>query len=258
MSKFVKKKYLGQNFLNNKKILEKIANLKEFKNQTILEIGPGKGAFTEFLLNEKPKKLIAVEKDHQLEPFLINLQNKYPHNFKFFLEDALNFDFQKMKNKKFYLVANLPYNIATTLIISWLRFIDIFKSIIIMVQKEVAERVAAPVSSKSYGRTSVLVQLHCDVKKMFDVSPENFDPKPKVYSSVIELQPKKGFQFDYHSIDKALKICFSHRRKKLKNNLKDFNSCIIDQIKNHIIDLELRPQDLKINEYIILSKLLTN
>ena len=72
------------------------------------------------------------------------------------------------------------------------------------------------------------------------------------------LFPKKGVQFDYHSIDKALKICFSHRRKKLKNNLKDFNSCIIDQIKNHNIDLELRPQDLKINEYIILSKLLTN
>ena len=121
---------------------------------------------------------------------------------------------QKLKTKKIFLVANLPYYIATTLIISLLKYIKKFDSIICMVQKEVADRISAEVSTKSYGRTSILVQLHADVKKLFDVTPDNFYPKPKVYSSIIELTPKVSLDFDYEKIDKLLKICFFHRRKK--------------------------------------------
>ena len=182
MFNFHPKKKFGQNFLKNKDLLKKISELKNFNNKLVLEIGPGKGALTEYLLKKQPKKLIAIEKDEELKPFLLKIQKKYSVNFEIIFQDALEYEYSKIKGQKIFLVANLPYHIATTLVIKWLKYIENFESIIIMVQREVAERLSAKVSTKFYGRTSILVQLHSDVKKIFDVSPENFHPKPKVYS----------------------------------------------------------------------------
>jgi 16S rRNA (adenine1518-N6/adenine1519-N6)-dimethyltransferase len=256
MSKFSPKKYLGQNFLANNEILKKISNLNDFNKKVILEIGPGKGALTKYLLKKKPQKLIAIEKDLELKPYLLKLQKEYPENLEIIYEDALKFDYIKIKPQRFFIVANLPYNIATTLIINWLKIITKFESIIVMVQREVAQRISAKVSTKYYGRISILIQLHADVKKHFDVSPENFNPKPKVTSSVIELRPKQIFNFNYDRLDKTLKLCFSHRRKKLKNNLKKFDSQILEKISDKKIDINLRPQNVEISQYIKLSKLL--
>lgn len=256
MFNFHPKKKFGQNFLKNKDLLKKISELKDFENKLVLEIGPGKGALTEYLLKKQPKKLIAIEKDEELKPFLLKIQKKYLENFEIIFQDALRYEYSKFEGKKIFLVANLPYHIATTLVIKWLKYIENFESIIIMVQREVAERLSAKVSTKFYGRTSILVQLHSDVKKIFDVSPENFHPKPKVNSSVIELSPKSNLNFNYEKVDKLLKICFAQRRKKLKNNLNKINYSNLEKIIESGIDLNLRPQDISIENYVMMSKLL--
>ena len=256
MFNFRPKKKFGQNFLKNKDLLKKISELKDFENKLVLEIGPGTGALTEYLLKKQPKKLIAIEKDEELKPFLLKIQKKYLVNFEIIFQDALRYEYSKFEGKKIFLVANLPFHIATTLVIKWLKYIENFESIIIMVQKEVAERLSAKVSTKFYGRTSILVQLHSDVKKIFDVSPENFHPKPKVNSSVIELSPKSNLNFNYERVDKLLKICFAQRRKKLKNNLNKISYSNLEKIIKSGIDLNLRPQDISIENYVMMSKLL--
>jgi 16S rRNA (adenine1518-N6/adenine1519-N6)-dimethyltransferase len=250
------KKRLGQNFLKNKDLLKKISELKDFENKLVLEIGPGTGALTEYLLKRQPKKLIAIEKDEELKPFLLKIQKKYLVNFEIIFQDALRYEYSKIEGEKIFLVANLPYYLATTLVIKWLKHIENFESIIVMVQREVAERLSAKVSTKFYGRTSILVQLHSDVKKIFDVSPENFHPKPKVNSSVIELSPKSNLNFNYEKVDKILKICFAQRRKKLKNNLNKISYSNLEKIIKSGIDLNLRPQDVSIENYVMMSKLL--
>ena len=256
MFNFYPKKKFGQNFLKNKDLLKKITDIKNFEDKSILEIGPGKGALTEYLLKKKPKKLIAIEKDEELKPFLVNLQKKYPQILKIIFQDALTYEYSEIKDQKIFIVANLPYHIATTLVIKWLRYIKKFESIIIMVQREVADRLSAKVSTKFYGRTSVLVQLHSNVKKIFDVSPENFHPKPKVHSSIIELSPKSNLNFNYENIDELLKICFAQRRKKLKNNLNKISHSNLQKIINSGVDLNLRPQNISIDSYLMMSKLL--
>ena len=256
MFSFHPKKKFGQNFLKNKDLLKKISELKDFENKLVLEIGPGKGALTEYLLKKQPEKLIAIEKDEELKPFLLKIQKKYSINFEIIFQDALRYEYSKLKGKKIFLVANLPYHIATTLVIKWLKYIENFESIIIMVQREVAERLSAKVSTKFYGRTSILVQLHSDVKKIFDVSPENFHPQPKVNSSVIELSPKSNLNFNYEKVDELLKICFAQRRKKLKNNLNKISHSNLEKIIKSGIDLNLRPQDISIENYVMMSNLL--
>lgn len=256
MFSFHPKKKFGQNFLKNKDLLKKISELKNFNNKLVLEIGPGKGALTEYLLKKQPKKLIAIEKDEELKPFLLKIQKKYSVNFEIIFQDALKYEYSKIKGQKIFLVANLPYHIATTLVIKWLKYIENFESIIIMVQREVAERLSAKASTKFYGRTSILVQLHSDVKKIFDVSPENFHPKPKVNSSIIELNPKSNLNFNYEKVDELLKICFAQRRKKLKNNLNKISHSNLEKIIKSGIDLNLRPQDISIENYVMMSKLL--
>ena len=256
MFSFHPKKKFGQNFLKNKDLLKKISELRNFDNKLVLEIGPGKGALTEYLLKKQPKKLIAIEKDEELKPFLLKIQKKYSVNFEIIFQDALKYEYSKIKGQKIFLVANLPYHIATTLVIKWLKYIENFESIIIMVQREVAERLSAKVSTKFYGRTSILVQLHSDVKKIFDVSPDNFHPKPKVNSSVIELNPKSNLDFNYEKVDELLKICFAQRRKKLKNNLNKISHSNLEKIIKSGIDLNLRPQDISIENYLMMSKLL--
>ena len=256
MFSFHPKKKFGQNFLKNKDLLKKISELRNFDNKLVIEIGPGKGALTEYLLKKQPKKLIAIERDEELKPFLLNIQKKYSLNFEILFQDALKYEYSKIKGQKIFLVANLPYHIATTLVIKWLKYIENFESIIIMVQREVAERLSAKVSTKFYGRTSILVQLHSEVKKIFDVSPENFHPKPKVNSSVIELNPKSNLNFNYEKVDELLKICFAQRRKKLKNNLNKISNSNLEKIIKSGIDLDLRPQDISIENYVMMSKLL--
>ena len=251
---FKHKKKLGQNFLINKKILQKISSLKDFKNQEVVEIGPGKGYLTEFIIKKKPSKLILIEKDKTLNAMLSDLIKNKDTVIKLIIGDALKIAINKLSEKKIILIGNLPYNIATTLILNWLKYINSFKSIIVMVQKEVALRLSAEEKTKHYGRISVLIQVVADVRIKFDVAPENFFPKPKVYSSIIEIIPKKKIKFDYHKLDKFLKISFRHKRKTLKNNLSKISSNIEEKIFKCGIDPTLRPEEITPNQFIKLSE----
>ncbi len=256
MSTFFHKKSLGQHFLQNKELLEKISKIKELENEYVVEIGPGSGFLTEFLLKEKPKVLTAIEKDLSLKPILNKIKTKNPKNFNLIFNDALTINLSNLTKKKIILVGNLPYNIATTLIINWIKNYKIFKSLVVMVQKEVAQRLYAKVGTKFYSRTSVLIQANASVKEKFEVRAENFFPRPKVNSSVIEIIPSRRREFNYESLDKILKISFLHRRKILKNNLKNLSIDIKKKIKDKGINLSSRPQDLSPDDYIKLSKIL--
>ena len=251
---FKHKKSLGQNFLINKTILKKISSLKDFKNQEVVEVGPGKGYLTEFLIKKKPSKLILIEKDRQLETVLANLIKNKSIKIKLIIEDALKISINKLSKNKIVLIGNLPYNIATTLILNWLRYIQSFESIVVMVQKEVASRLSAKEKTKHYGRTSVLVQVVADVKIKFDVAPENFFPKPKVHSSVIEIIPKEKIKFNYKKLDKLLKLSFMHKRKTLKNNLSKISSNIEEKIFKCGVNPALRPEEISPNQFIKLSE----
>ena len=251
---FKHKKSLGQNFLINKTILKKISSLKDFKNQEVVEVGPGKGYLTEFLIKKKPSRLILIEKDRQLETVLTNLIKNKSIKIKLIIEDALKIPINKLSKNKIVLIGNLPYNIATTLILNWLKYIHSFKSIVVMVQKEVASRLSAKEKTKHYGITSVLAQVVADVKIKFDVAPENFFPKPKVHSSVIEIIPKEKIKFDYKKLDTLLKLSFMHKRKTLKNNLSKISSNIEEKIFKCGINPALRPEEISPNQFIKLSE----
>ena len=140
MSHFYHKKSLGQNFLNNKKILEKICRIQDLNNKHVVEVGPGKGFLTEFLLKENPKNLTVIEKDKRLKPFLEKIKKRYPNKLHILFDDALKLDLTNLTKNKIILVGNLPYNIATTLILNWIKNYENFKSLVLMVQKEVAQR----------------------------------------------------------------------------------------------------------------------
>ena len=251
---FKHKKSLGQNFLINKKILKRISSLKNLKNQEVVEIGPGKGYLTEFIIKKKPSKLILIEKDRELETMLSELIKNKDLKIKLIIDDALKISINKLSKNKIILIGNLPYNIATTLILNWLKYINSFKSIVVMVQKEVASRLSAQEKTKHYGRTSVLIQVLADVRIKFDVAPENFFPKPKVHSSVIEIIPKEKIKFDYNKLDKFLKLSFMHKRKTLKNNLSKISSNIEEEIFKCGIDPSLRPEEISPSEFIRLSE----
>ena len=252
MAKFKLKKKFGQHFLKNEKIIDDIVNLKGLENKNIIEIGPGLGVLTKAILKKKPRFLVSIEKDYKLEPYLLPLVKRYHSNFILRFDDALKTNIEEIyKKDSLILIANLPYNIATTLLISWLQYIKIFDSLIVMVQKEVAERLTAQISSKSYGRVSVLMQLYCEIEKKFDVCPENFMPPPKVVSTVIHIIPKKKItEFNYSNMDLLLKNSFRFRRKKLKNNLLKYYSNVCEMFVEKNFDSNLRAQDMSPKNFI--------
>ena len=251
----IKKKY-GQHFLKNKSIIKKIANIESLENKFVIEIGPGLGSLTKEIISQNPKKLICIEKDVSLKSHIEHLFNKNASAEIIFM-DALKVNFYQMfKNKKTILIGNLPYNIATTLIINWIRYVHIFKSIVVMVQKEVAERLIAKASTSYYSRISVLSQSFCSIKKIIDIDASNFYPKPKITSSVITIKAKKNINHDYEKLDLILRYSFFSRRKKIKNNLIKYFPDIKEIFEKNRLNQDLRPQDFTTDEFILMSKIL--
>ena len=255
MTNFRPKKSLGQHFLNDEKILKNIASLVKIYNENIVEIGPGKGALTKYILLQNSKKITIIEKDKRLRSYLEKIHSKNSDKLNIIFEDALKFDLRNIGKTKIILIANLPYNIATTLIINWMKYYQIFKTLIVMVQKEVADRLLAKVGNKSYGRISVLIQSNAKVELGFEVNPGAFFPQPKVLSSVIKITPFKRY-YNYEILDKTLKLSFLHRRKIMKNNLRNIDKITESKINEKGINLASRPQELKPDDYIALSKIL--
>ena len=180
-NKFVFKKRLGQNFLKNEDVLKRIVSISNLKNKNIIEIGPGKGALTKHIIAQEPKSLFLIEKDKSLKPYLEKLIHEKEQQSKIIYDDVLKVNLSEITpDKKSIIIGNLPYNISTTLIVNLLTIMNNFALLIFMVQSEVANRLCAKVSTKEYGRISVLSQLFCEIEKIFDVSPENFFQNQKL------------------------------------------------------------------------------
>ena len=245
------KKSLGQNFLIDKEILRLIVNLTSIEDQSILEIGPGTGNLTSLILEKKPKEFCVVEKDNDLAKKLIK---NYKNKIKVINEDVLKIEENIIFNKKIKVFGNLPYNISTEILSKWIMNIKDnfwFDCLILMFQKEVADRIIAKSNSSDYGRLSILSNWKLNIKKILDIKPISFYPNPKVDSTLLFFTPKKKFFpiKDAKNLEKITRIFFNQRRKMLKkpfNQLFNGNQKVLDSLK---IDLNLRPQNLDFETY---------
>ena len=255
--RLVPKKSLGQNFLLNKKIIEDIVKIGHITNENVIvEIGPGTGNLTEEILKNKPKEFFAIEKDK-------NLYSKLEHKFKgkinLINKDVLDVKWEKFSNKKYVVFGNLPYNISAKLLIEWIRLDDlnnVFEKFILMFQKEVADRIVAKVNTKKYGRLTILTDWKMNAKKIMDIDPENFFPRPKVKSSLVYFEPKKEFfKFkDSKNLEKVTDIFFQNKRKMIKKPLNILFKNSKDLISKLNLDEKTRPQNLDPLTFFKISK----
>ena len=251
------KKKLGQNFLHDKNIISSIINNVNVKDEDIIEIGPGPGMLTENILKNKARSLLVIEKDDSFEVNLKKIKNKYKDNFIYLINDVIDFDFNKLKKKEYKIVSNLPYNISVPFILKMIKIRRVisWKDMILMVQKEVAERITADIGTKNYGRLSIMVNLNNDVEKLLNVKPSSFIPKPKVDSTVIKISPKnKNLNINEEIFEKIVKICFSQRRKKIKNNLDQLNTNTSLLLELSNIDPDIRAENINIEGFLRISK----
>lgn len=251
------KKKLGQNFLHDKNIISSIVNKANIEDEDIIEIGPGPGILTESILNNKARSLLAIEKDDSFEVNLKKIRSNYRDNFDYLINDVIDFDFKKLAKKNYKFVSNLPYNISVPFILKMIRIRKIipWKEMILMVQKEVAERITADIGTKNYGRLSIMVNLNNDVKKLLTVKPSSFIPRPKVDSTVIKISPKnKDININTEVFEKIVKTCFSQRRKKVKNNLDQLNINTISLLELSNIDPDIRAENIDIEGFIRISR----
>ena len=251
------KKSLGQNFLIDKNVINKIINIVDIKNKNILEIGPGTGNLTLEILRKNPKKVILVEKD----TFLSNLlEKKFKKNVEIINKDILKIDENILCDQSLIVFGNLPYNISTEILSKWVLNLSKnkiwFSYLVLMFQKEVADRIISQFNTKDYGRLSVLANWRLKIKKILDVNAASFKPRPKVDSTVLFFEPKKNF-FEFKNpknLEKITRIFFMHRRKMIKKPYRQLfynNENIALQMG---IDLNLRPQNLSFDTYYELTK----
>ena len=248
---FRAKKSLGQNFLIDRSIIDKIINTVSITDNEILEVGPGTGNLTSFILKNNPKKVLVVEKDNDLAE---NLKKIIDRRVKIFNEDILKFDENLLSKNKIIVFGNLPYNVSTEILSTWITKLKNdywFSDLILMFQKEVADRIIAQFNSSNYGRLSILANWRLNINKICDISPESFSPRPKIQSSLIHFTPKINFANikDPLNLETVTRIFFSHRRKMLKkpfNQIFNGNNDLLNKLN---IDLNLRPQNLDFDTY---------
>ena len=247
------KKSLGQNFIFDKNFLKKISSfILSDNNDTLIEIGPGLGTLTEYLFDKKYKKLILIEKDFRL---IDNLNKKFTsRKIDILNEDTLNFDFQNKSIKDSIIVGNLPFNISVDLLYKLTKISKWppnQKKMVLMFQKEVANRIIAKPNTKAYGKLSVVIQSRYNINKLLDVPASMFTPIPKVDGTILEFIPHNDFRsININSIDEVSKSAFSQRRKKIKNNMINY----IEIIEKLSIDQNLRPENLSVLDYCEVAK----
>ncbi|MDA9153070.1 16S rRNA (adenine(1518)-N(6)/adenine(1519)-N(6))-dimethyltransferase RsmA [Candidatus Pelagibacter sp.] len=246
------KKSLGQNFLVDNKIIKKIVDTTKIEEKEILEIGPGTGNLTSEILKKNPKKVYVVEKDNELS---VSLKERFKNQIILYNEDILNFNEQSLSKNKLIVFGNLPYNISTEILCNWIINLSDdeywFSELILMFQKEVADRIIAKFNTSSYGRLSILTNWKLCVNKICDIGPECFSPRPKIDSSLLHFKPKNNFikVKNPKNIEIISRIFFSNRRKMLKkpfNQLFNGDQNILDNLK---INLNLRPHNLDFDTY---------
>ena len=251
------KKSLGQNFLIDQNILKKIVNITEIKNKTVLEIGPGTGNLTSYILLKEPKKIFVIEKDKNLAT---KLSNNFKDKIKVINKDILSVNEKKLDDDKIVVFGNLPYNISTKILSKWILNLDKnkfwFSCLILMFQKEVADRIISKFNSSKYGRITILSNWRLDIKKICDVKSSSFAPIPKVNSSLLYFKPKHFF-FEINNpknLEKITRIFFNQRRKMLKKPFNQLFNGNTEIAKKLNIDLNLRPQNIDFETYYRLTE----
>jgi len=245
--KILPKKSLSQNFLIDKQILNKIASLGNItSNDIVLEVGPGTGNLTEKILEKKPKKLVVVEKDKNLS---LILKKKFDKDIEIINDNILNYNQDIYYNKKIIIFGNLPYNISTQILTSWIKINNLnnfCKKFILMFQKEVADRILAKYNSKNYGRLSIISSWKMNIEKIIDIDPSSFFPSPKIKSSLLIFKPKNNYYKlkNPKNLEHITNIFFNQRRKMIKKPLKFIFKNYEKVAEELSLNLNLRPQNL--------------
>lgn len=254
------KKKLGQNFLLNMDVVRRVARVAgDLSHVTVLEIGPGPGGLTRALLEAGAQRVIAVEKDPRCIELLSELNEAAGNRLEIINDDALKIVPQDLAEGPLKIVANLPYNVGTILLINWLHYMKNIESMTLMFQKEVALRIVSKPRTKDYGRLSVLCQYLCTVHKAFDLPPGAFSPPPKVTSSVVHLIPKQLSEKQLELLpflEAVTQKAFGQRRKMLRSSLKGIFS--EEDFLNVSVLPTARAEELSLQDFINLSQLLIN
>ena len=251
------KKSLGQNFLIDTNILKKIVSVTNIENKYILEVGPGTGNLTSHILKKSPRNLLVVEKDEYLSE---SLKKKFEDRIIIINKDILDIDEKKLYKEKLIVFGNLPFNISTEILAKWILNLDDksfwFEYLILMFQKEVADRIISKFNSSKYGRLTILANWKLDIVKICDIKAGSFSPRPKINSSLLFIKPKKNFYKLQNSknLEKITRVFFNQRRKKIKTPYNILFKGNVNVIRNLRIDLNLRPHNLKEEIYYELTQ----
>lgn len=258
------KKALGQNFLLDRNITDKIIRLslekqnkKDFSGEYVFEVGPGPGGLTRAVLEADPQKLTVVEMDERCIEIMNDLKKIVGERLEIINGDAMKINFAEKGPAPRNIVSNLPYNISVPLLTGWLKQIENFSSLTLMFQKEVADRICAPTNCKDYGRISVLSQLQCRIERLFELNPNCFVPAPKIWSTVLLFQPLHSniSQEEITKIEKITALAFGQRRKMIRQSLKSLPG-IKEKLQQLQIPETFRAEQLTPAQYLQLAKLL--
>jgi len=254
----IPKKHLGQNFIFDQNILNKIINnILPIKNYNIIEIGPGPGGLTLAILKNNPKKVILIEKDSSFNDIINQIFSEYNYiKSSLIIEDFLNLNLEKYLNHNTKIISNLPYYLSTQILLKVLPFNTNVKEVMFTFQKEVADRIVSKPNSKNYSRLSVMVQSVCDIKKKQNLPAQVFYPMPKVNSTVLVFTSKKKIVINnFNSLKELTKLAFNKRRKSIKNALKSITN--ISYFLNELnIEHKLRPEQITVEKFCKLANLI--
>lgn len=256
-------KALGQNFLLDSNITEKIVrlslnsqNIKDFGGFNMIEVGPGPGGLTRAVLGQNPQSLTVIEMDSRCIRIMQDLKNETDCPMNIINGDALAFNPAEETPAPRQIISNLPYNVSVPLLMKWLPQISEYAALTLMFQKEVAERIMAPIRCKDYGRVSVISQLTCSVEKLMDLNPECFTPAPKIWSSVLLFRPLPDAisSKDISKVEKITALAFGQRRKMLRQSLKSLPD-ITAKLEQSGISPTARAEELTPQQFLDLSRL---
>jgi 16S rRNA (adenine1518-N6/adenine1519-N6)-dimethyltransferase len=254
-------KALGQNFLLDLNLTARIArSAGPLDGVTVIEVGPGPGGLTRALLAGKAAHVVAIERDPRCIAALAEIAEHYPGQVTVVQADALKSDMAHLARGPTRIVANLPYNIATPLLIGWLRAVPWppwYESMTLMFQREVAERIVAPPGSKSYGRLSVIAGWRCEAKILFDIEPRAFVPSPSVVSSVVRLVPRQTpLPADAAILERVTAAAFGQRRKMLRQSLRSLGPDPAELLAAAGIEGTRRAEEIDVAGFVGLTKAL--
>ena len=258
------KKALGQNFLLDSNITDKIIRtslerqgLRDFGNGFVWEIGPGPGGLARSILSACPRQLTVIEMDERCIAVMEEIREKTGNCLKIVNGDALKYNIADCPETPKHIVSNLPYNISVPLLVGWLYDIKAFSSLTLMFQKEVADRILAPVNCKDYGRISILAQLQCNVERLLDLNPNCFVPAPKIWSSVLLFRPADSqlTKEQLAKIEKLTSLAFGQRRKMIRQSLKSIPD-LEAKCAQIGIQPSFRPEQITPRQFLALANLI--